>query len=411
MIVKLREDAGTILTQALQAVMPEQAVRRALTQSFTRSSGQLIMIAAGKAAGRMAQAAYELLGNQINSGLIISKYGHLPRAIGPFTCIEAGHPVPDENSFEAARQALALVRPLGEADQVIFLLSGGASSLFEWPLIPAAELQAITKQLLRSAASIVEINCLRKRFSKVKGGRFAAACAPAAVFTVVLSDIIGDPLDMIASGPTTADRSTSAQAAAIAAKYQLKLSAAARACLAAETPKKLERVQTVVTGSVKTLCLAAAAACRQLGYETFILTDHLDCQAREAGRFLADIAQTHAGKGRRLAFIAGGETVVHLTGQGKGGRNQELALAAAAGLPSGCAVFSLGSDGTDGPTDAAGAYVDSDSLAALIRAGFDPYLVLEANNAYPALQAIDSLIMTGPTGTNVNDVAVLLTDQ
>ncbi len=391
--------------------MPEQAVRQALTRSFTRPPGRLIMIAAGKAAGRMAQAAYELLGDQISSGLIISKYGHLPGPIGPFTCIEAGHPIPDENSFEAARQALDLVRPLGQADQVLFLLSGGASSLFEWPLIPPAELQAITRQLLSSAASITEINCLRKRFSGVKGGRFAAACAPAAVFTVVLSDIIGDPLDMIASGPTTADRSTSKQAAAIAARYQLKLSAAARACLAKETPKKLERVQTVVTGSVRALCEAAAAACRQSGYETLILTDHLDCEAREAGRFLADIAQTHAGQGRRLAFIAGGETVVHLTGQGKGGRNQELALAAAASLPPCCAVFSLGSDGTDGPTDAAGAYVDSESLDALTRAGFDLYQVLKDNNAYPALQATGGLIMTGPTGTNVNDVSVLLVDR
>ena len=183
----------------------------------------------------------------------------------------------------------------------------------------------------------------------------------------------------------------------------------AKACLAQETPKTLSNVETRITGSVRALCAAAARACRARGYEPVLLTDHLDCEAREAGRFLADIARSHAGGGRRLAFLAGGETVVHLTGRGLGGRNQELALAAAPGIAGlRAAVFSVGSDGTDGPTDAAGGYVDGETLAALDEKGLSVPAVLADNDAYHALQAVDGLLVTGPTGTNVNDVAVAL---
>ena len=256
----------------------------------------------------------------------------------------------------------------------------------------------------------MEINTIRKRLSAVKGGRFALACEPARVFSIVLSDILGDPLDMIASGPACPDSSTCAQARAIAEKYNLQMSPDARACLDRETPKTLDNVETRITGSVRQLCAAAAGACRDLGYEPVLLTDRLCCQAREAGSFLASVLATHAEDGRRLAFLAGGETVVHLTGTGKGGRNQELALAAAPGLAGlrGAAVFSVGSDGTDGPTDAAGGYVDSETHAALRAKGLDEYAVLQNNDAYHALQAVDGLIVTGPTGTNVNDVEVAL---
>ena len=218
--------------------------------------------------------------------------------------------------------------------------------------MPAEELQVITQALLSCGADIVEINTIRKRLSAVKGGRFALACAPAAVYSVVLSDILGDPLDMIASGPACPDSSTCAQAAAIAEKYRLALSPAAAALLRQETPKTLPNVTTKITGSVRELCRAAADACRAEGYEPVLLTDCLCCEAREAGSLLGSIARTHAGQGRKRAFIAGGETVVHLTGHGLGGRNQELALAAAPALAGlrGCCVFSVGSDGTDGPT-------------------------------------------------------------
>ena len=299
---------------------------------------------------------------------------------------------------------------LTEHDTVLFLLSGGGSALFERPLVSGEELQDITKQLLACGADIVEMNTLRKRLSGVKGGKFALACAPAKVFSIVLSDILGDPLDMIASGPTYPDSSTCEQAKAIVEKYSLRLSPEAKALLEIETPKKLDNVTTQITGSVRELCAAAAKECTALGYESVLLTDQLDCEAREAGRFLADILRTHAGSGKSLAFIAGGETVVHLTGKGLGGRNQELALAAAPGIDgiSGAAVFSVGSDGTDGPTDAAGGYVDGETNSTLKAAGLDVFAVLQDNDAYHALQTVGGLIVTGPTGTNVNDVAVAL---
>jgi hydroxypyruvate reductase len=230
------------------------------------------------------------------------------------------------------------------------------------------------------------------------------------VLSIVLSDILGDPLDMIASGPACPDSSTCAQAVAIARKYGLSLSDKAWALLEQETPKALNNVTTFINGSVRELCAAAAAVCKELGYEPVLLTDQLSCQAKEAGSFLASILKSHVNSGKKLAFLAGGETVVQLTGTGKGGRNQELALSAAAGIAGipHCAVFSVGSDGTDGPTDAAGGYVDGDTAAALKQLGIDIYDTLRSNDAYHALEACGGLIVTGPTGTNVNDVAVAL---
>ena len=403
---KLRQDADAIIRAAIAAVLPDEAVRRAL--KGRHFPGRVLLVAAGKAAWQMARAAVEALG-PVDAGVVVTKYGHVQGQLPGVACYEAGHPVPDENSFRATQAALDLVAGAKETDTVLFLLSGGGSALFEKPLIPGGELQDITQQLLACGADIVEMNTIRKRLSAVKGGRFALACAPARVYSIVLSDILGDPLDMIASGPAVPDRSTCAQAQAIAETYGLRLSGAARACLQQETPKVLDNVETHITGSVRELCAAAAAACGQLGYQPVLLTDHLDCEAREAGRFLADIARTHAGRGQATAYLAGGETVVRLTGHGLGGRNQELALAAApglAGLPA--AVFSVGSDGTDGPTDAAGGYVDGDTAAALAARGLDAGTVLADNDAYHALQAVDGLIVTGPTGTNVNDVAVVL---
>ena len=225
----------------------------------------------------------------------------------------------------------------------------------------------------------------------------------------MLSDILGDPLDMIASGPAHPDASTAEDAHRIVEKYHIRLSAEARALLDKPLPAALPNVTTQITGSVRELCTVAAAAAERRGYTPILLTDQLDCEAREAGRFLAAIARTHAGDGS-YAYIAGGETVVQLRGKGRGGRNQELALAAAdtiAGL-SNAAVFSIGSDGTDGPTDAAGGYVDGGTAAALARAEKSAATALAENDAYPALNSVGGLIMTGPTGTNVNDVAVVL---
>ena len=405
---RLRDDADAIIRASLQAVLPDEAVAKALKE-YRGNGGKTVLVAAGKAAWQMAAAAVRVLGT-VDEGIVVTKYDHVAGDIPGVVCFEAGHPVPDENSFAATKKALDLVSSLSEKDTVLFLLSGGGSALFEQPLVPGEELQDITRQLLACGADIVEMNTIRKRLSSVKGGRFAQACAPAKVFSIVLSDILGDPLDMIASGPAYPDSSTCAEALEIAQKYDLKLTAKAMDLLDQETPKSLDNVTTMITGSVRELCAAAAAKCSELGYEPVLLTDRLSCEAKEAGRFLGNILRTHAGEGKKIAWIAGGETVVHLTGKGLGGRNQELALAAAdeiAGI-AGAAVFSVGSDGTDGPTDAAGGYSDCDTREALAKEGMTVSAVLAENDAYHALKKVNGLIMTGPTGTNVNDVAVAL---
>lgn len=407
--MSLREDANKIIEASIQAVLPDEAVDKALSgKDF--GTGKVYMVAAGKAAWQMAQAAAVILGERLEAGVVVTKYDHVMGDIPKTKCYEAGHPVPDENSFKGTAAALELVDDLKAEDTVLFLLSGGGSALFEKPLISGEELADVTKQLLACGADIVEMNTIRKRLSAVKGGRFAKVCEPAQVFSIVLSDILGDPLDMIASGPAYPDSSTSEDALNIAKKYGLQLSDKAWELLGQETPKSLTNVETQITGSVRNLCEAAAAACTELGYKPFVLTDQLSCEAKEAGGFLSAIAKTWQNTEESLAFIAGGETVVHLTGKGKGGRNQELALSAADGIAglTDTAVFSLGSDGTDGPTDAAGGYCDMDTKDKLLAQGVVIYDVLQNNDAYHALQKTDGLIVTGATGTNVNDVAVLL---
>ena len=402
----LRSDAETIIRSAIEAVKPDSAVKRAL-ENIT-FPGRVFLVAAGKAAWQMAAAAVENLTVPLSGGVVVTKYDHVMGEISGVTCYEAGHPVPDENSFRGTQAALDLTRDLTDTDTVLFLLSGGGSALFEKPVVSGEELQDVTKQLLACGAEITEMNTIRKRLSQVKGGRFAQWCAPAKVEAVVLSDVLGDPLDMIASGPAAPDLSTCEQARAIAEKYALTLSDEVRACLEQETPKELTNVRSQIIGSVRELCRAAAAEAAKLGYEPVYLTDHLTCEAREAGSFLASILRSQAGSGKKLAYLAGGETVVYLTGKGLGGRNQELALAAAAGLDglANACVISAGSDGTDGPTDAAGGYADGDTLAELKAHGLTLHQVLTDNDAYHALQALGNLLITGPTGTNVNDVAV-----
>ena len=402
----LRSDAETIIRSAIEAVKPDSAVKRAL-ENIT-FPGRVFLVAAGKAAWQMAAAAVENLTVPLSGGVVVTKYDHVMGEISGVTCYEAGHPVPDENSFRGTQAALDLTRDLTDTDTVLFLLSGGGSALFEKPVVSGETLQDVTRQLLACGAEITEMNTIRKRLSQVKGGRFAQWCAPARVEAVVLSDVLGDPLDMIASGPAAPDLSTCAQAQAIAEKYALDLTEDVRACLAQETPKDLTNVRSQIIGSVRELCRAAAEEARRLGYEPVYLTDHLTCEAREAGSFLASILRSQAGAGKKLAYLAGGETVVHLTGKGLGGRNQELALAAAAGLDglANACVISAGSDGTDGPTDAAGGYADGDTLAELKAKGLALHQVLADNDAYHALQAVGNLLLTGPTGTNVNDVAV-----
>jgi len=405
----LRKQADYITEKAIQAVLPDEAVKRAL--EGREFNGRVLLVAIGKAAWQMAKTARDILGDRMDRGIVITKYDHVKGPIDGCECFEAGHPVPDENSFRATERAIKLVSGLSAEDTVIFLVSGGGSALFEKPLIPGEELQDVTEQLLKSGASITEMNTIRKRLSAVKGGRFAELCLPAKVYSIVLSDIIGDPLDMIASGPAYPDSTTSEEALEIAKKYELRLSDTARECLKHETPKELHNVETVINSSVRELCPVAKAACEELGYETEILTDTLDCEAKDAGKWLAGIAREHRNTDHKQAFIAGGETVVHITGSGLGGRNQELALAAAEGIAGmKAAVFSVGSDGTDGPTDAAGGYVDGESMDEFFAKGIDVAQVLRDNDSYHALEAVGGLIVTGPTGTNVNDFACVLVE-
>ena len=404
----LRKDAETIIRQAISAMTPAYAVEKALKgRSFP---GRIYLVAAGKAAWKMADAAAKTLGDSLTAGVVVTKYGHVEHPLPGIVCNEGGHPVPDEQGVKGTQAALDLTRDLQTSDTVLFLLSGGGSALFEKPLLPLAELQSITNQMLAAGCNIVEINTVRKRLSAVKGGKFAAWCAPAKVLSIVLSDVLGDPLDMIASGPTVPDRSTSEQALDVIRRYHIQISAQAEACLRAETPKELPDAETQIIGSVRELCRAAGEACQTLGYIPVLLTDQLCCEAKDAGSFLSSILRTHAADGCKTAYLAGGETVVHLSGCGKGGRNQEMALAAAQGIAGlgNAAVICTGSDGTDGPTDAAGGYVDGYTLAAIADKGLSYATMMENHDAYHALDAVGGLIKTGPTGTNVNDIAVAL---
>jgi len=411
---KIKHDAAQMITQIIADNMPTQAVINALESHSFKKCVHLIAI--GKAAWTMAKAASDYLGDRLACAIIVTKYGHSGGPL-PRTCIyEAGHPVSNQNTIVATQKCIELAQTLTEDDELLFLISGGGSALFEAPLdgISLDEIQSLNSQLLASGANIVEINMIRKRLSGVKAGRFAKLAAPAQVFAVVLSDVLGDRLDSIASGPAVADNSTAEDALRVVEKYNLQLTDRQRDYLLAETPKEITNVKTVITGSVYTLCKAAADAARGLGYLPHILTTTMDCEAREAGRLLAsvaaDIANGKSTISRPCAVIFGGETVVTLKGSGKGGRNQELAFSAAKGIAGldNVVIFSLGSDGTDGPTDAAGGIVDGETYVRLKNACIDYDKILADNDAYHGLQAVDGLIVTGPTGTNVNDVSVVL---
>lgn len=410
----LRTHAHTIIDHTLQQVLPHAAVQRAL-EGYT-FPGKCIVISIGKAAWTMAKAASDFLGNTIDRGVVLTKYGHSQGDIPGFVIAEGGHPLVDENSIAGTEKILSAVEGLTEKDTVVFLISGGGSALFEKPAgsLTLADLQNVTSQLLACGAEITEINTIRKHLSAVKGGRFAKLCAPASIIAIALSDILGDYPDAIASGPATADTSTCADALAVVEKYHLDFSSAILAQLKEETPKEITNCEMKITGSVSQLCAFAAKTAQELGYTPLVLSTMLDCEAREAGRFLGSMAKTLAkGEGPvtgPCAILCGGETVVHLTGKGKGGRNQELALAAAPYLEGieHALIAAVGSDGTDGPTDAAGGMVDGTTMSSLKQAGLSVDAVLAENDAYHALKAVNSLIFTGPTGTNVNDLYFLL---
>ncbi|MCF4113770.1 MULTISPECIES: glycerate kinase type-2 family protein [Dethiosulfovibrio] len=406
---KLREDCLEIIRYSLEKNLPDRSTRETLQSMDLK--GPIVCLAVGKAAWTMAKATSEVLGDRISRGLIVTKYGHSGGDVAGMSIIESGHPVPDGKSLEAGKAALDLVHSTTKKDRLLVLLSGGGSSLMEFPLegVSLRDMAEITDSLLSSGAPIEEINKIRKRLSQVKAGRLALAASPSSITNLILSDVLGNDLGSVASGPTVPDDGTAEEAMEVALKYGIRLSRAAKEALKTETPKVLDKVETIVLGDVYRLCTSAAEKANQLGYETEILAEDLNCEARQAGSFLAAIARKR-GRDNPRALILGGETVVHLKGEGKGGRNQELVLSAAVGMDEveNAVVASVGSDGTDGPTDAAGGMVDGDSISRMRASGIDPIALLEDNDSYRALKASEDLIITGPTGTNVNDLILLL---
>jgi len=408
----IKEDARYIIERSIETVLPEKAVFNSLESLHL--PGKTFLLAIGKAAWRMAKAAREKLGQSITAGVIITKYGHVEGDIPGIDSFEAGHPLPDENTIAATTKALEMINAINP-DSILFLISGGGSALFEKPVegVTLDDLVDINNRLLRSGANIVEINAVRKRLSVVKGGRFAKMFAQTTIHSLVLSDVLGDRLDSIASGPAYPDSSTCEDALSTIDRYGLVLRPELREILKIETPHLLSNVQTRIIGSVSRACEAAGVFAKELGYEPMILTTTLDCEARDAGSFLAAIAREEVYDRplkRPCAIILGGETVVPVRGTGLGGRNQELALSfaiASNGLDN-VALASVGTDGTDGPTDAAGAIVDGGSAREMIERGIDPHIYLLDNDSYHALEMSGELLKTGPTGTNVNDLVVLL---
>lgn len=405
----LREHAEIIYKGAIERSLPNSAVELAL-KDLPEYDGRLILVAIGKAAYQMAAAAKNALGEKIDSGIVITKYDHVKGELDGIECLEAAHPVPDENTLSATKRALEITKNLSKDDLVLFLVSGGGSALFESVDCTLKELSELTSALLGCGASIGEINTVRKHLSNVKGGRFAQHCMPARVFAVVLSDVLGDRLDMIASGPACADQTTVQQTLDILNGYKIEPSAHVLELLKRETPKEIVNAEHKITGSARELCIAAKEIAQSLGYEATVCADDVTCEARELGFELAKIARENKDTKKPLAFIYGGETVVYLKGNGLGGRNQEIALAASTKIEDlhNCVIVSVGSDGTDGPTDAAGGICDSTTAEKIAKSGKSAQEYLNNNDSYTALKHAGDLVITGPTGTNVNDVALVL---
>ncbi len=438
----LRRAAVQILDRAVEAADPYAAVFRALTVSGNavivegtayalQPDARVIVVGAGKAGAPMARAVEDVLGDRVATGLMSVKTGYTT-SLRRITLREAGHPLPDQAGVGAAEEILALLTDLRPQDLVICLISGGGSALLPLPHagLTLADVVRTTDLLLRSGADITEMNTVRKHLSRIAGGQLARAAAPARLISLVVSDIVGSPLDAIASGPTVPDPTTYADALSVLEKYRLtaQVPPAVLDTLRRgeegglpETPKPGDPVFASTRVVVLTDNAAAARAARDaaagLGFQTLLLSTFIEGEAREVGRVLAGIAREIARTGYPVArpgcIVAGGETTVTVTGNGRGGRNQEVALAAARpldGLPD-VLVVSFATDGTDGPTDAAGAVADGTTLARARARGLDPIHHLAANDAYPLLDALGDLIRTGPTNTNVNDLMLILCGQ
>jgi hydroxypyruvate reductase len=420
---QLRRHALAIFRASLAAADPEAAVERHLATLKLRPYRRIFVVGAGKAGASMAKAAERVLGSRLTAGLVNVKDGHTAK-LERIELNECGHPVPDARGVDGARRIAALAEEAGELDLVVCLISGGASALLPAPIPPITleEKQAVTRLLLASGANIHEINAVRKHISAIKGGQLARLAAPARVESLLLSDVIGDDLDVIGSGPTAPDASTFAGAIGILNKYGIlqRVPPNVRDRLesgGAETPKPGDRlflnVRNTVVGSNRLALDAAARKAKELGYHTLVLASEIEGETRDVARMHAAIAREIVRAGRPVrppaCLITGGETTVTLKGEGLGGRNQEFVLAAAidiAGLP-GVVVFSAGTDGTDGPTDAAGAIADGGTL----RRNPDARSFLDANDSYRYFDPLGDLVKTGPTNTNVMDVRLVMVGE
>lgn len=384
-------------------------------QNF-QSDKKLFLISIGKAAWQMAETAVDILGSKIEKGIVITKYDHSQGDILNCQIFEAGHPLPDENSLKATEYVLKEVENFTPEKEVLFLISGGGSALFEKPLpeISLKDLIEINRQLINSGATINEINTVRKHLSEVKGGRFADKIKPARIHTFILSDVIGDDVSLIASGPTAADPTTSDQALGIITKYRIRISEKARKAIQQETPKVIKNADHKIIGNVESLCEKAAEIALRKGYHPIIITKKNQREVHST----VDLLYDNLIKNRKLykqptVLIMGGEAVIQVKGKGKGGRNQQLSLFAAQKISEikDVVVLALASDGTDGPTNAAGGLVDGTTLQRLQQRGIDPQTALRNNDSYHALQAVGDLVITGPTGTNVNDLILVLSKK
>jgi glycerate 2-kinase len=414
----------------LRAVDPYEAVRAHLDRllSFYKNGGftKLYLVGFGKAAHGMAKALTENAPGLITKGILVTKYGHSRGVLSENVEIfEAGHPVPDNNGFIATRRIIDMLRQADRQTLVVCLISGGGSALLVSPYngITLEEKQEATRLLLMAGADINEMNTVRKHLSLVKGGRLAELAFPAGVVSLILSDVIGDPLDVIASGPTSPDTTTYKDAAHVIDKYGLgdriprSVSELLRqGCegIVPETPKQgnplFDRVENIIVGSNKKATGAARQRALELGFDATILSNELQGEARVAAKQLADKAKGVRSGGRPVCLIAGGETTVTVKGNGLGGRNTEMALAFAVEIDGleGITFLSAGTDGTDGPTDAAGAIVDGTTISSARRLGLDPHAYLANNDSYTFFKETGGLLITGPTGTNVMDIQVVL---
>lgn len=404
----MKRDAKIIIQKTIKDVMPGLAVKKMLLKlSLT---GKIYVVAIGKAAWTMAEAAYEVLNEKLAEGVIVTKYYHSFGKIDKFTIIEAGHPIPDENSVMGAKNVIDMLKRAGRDAVILFLISGGGSSLFEIPMkgMSLEKICNITQQMLNSGSSITEMNVIRKKLSEVKGGKIMKYIDGRKAYAVIMSDIVGKHEDMIASGLTYPDYSSGTEAVNIINKYGISLEPGVKDIIKSQKAYLERSVENHIIGSVKHLCMSAAVHAMEQGYLPHIITTSMESEAADVGKWLAEFADRSWE--RPYAVIAGGETVVKVKGKGKGGRNQELALSAALALRKkrNVILFSLGSDGTDGPTDAAGGIVDGLTIQKISAKGLNASGLLEDNDSYRALKAADALIKTGPTGTNVNDVSVLL---